>query len=133
MLHVIDASVAVKWFLPEPHSDKATKLLTDFRNSKLDLTAPDLLISEVANALFKRTTKLKHISAPEAAGIYTDLMEVQLNLHPTPSLVEAALGLSIKHEHPVYDMVYLVLALDLGCDLITADEPFVNKLASQFP
>jgi predicted nucleic acid-binding protein len=40
MLHVVDASVVVKWFLPEPYGDKAMKLLVDFRNMRVDLRAP---------------------------------------------------------------------------------------------
>lgn len=51
MQHIVDASVVAKWFLPEAHKDKAEKLLRDFLDEKVGLTAPDLLVSEVGNLL----------------------------------------------------------------------------------
>jgi predicted nucleic acid-binding protein len=89
MLHVVDASVVVKWFLPEPHRDKAMKLLVDFRNMSVDLRGP----SPVGAALDFRPRKL----------------------------------------HSPYDMLCVVLALQLGCEFVTADKTVVNKLSSQFP
>ena len=45
---VVDASVAVKWLVDEPQSDKAANLLED----GLLLAAPELIYVEVANALW---------------------------------------------------------------------------------
>jgi predicted nucleic acid-binding protein len=42
---VIDASVAVKWVVPEPESDRAEALLDH------PLVGPDLLFAECANVL----------------------------------------------------------------------------------
>ncbi len=53
-LYVIDAAVAVKWFLPEPYSDKARTLLDAYNRGVDDLIAPDLLIPEVTNAFWKQ-------------------------------------------------------------------------------
>lgn len=39
-----------------------------------------------------------------------------------------ALRLSIEHAHPVYDCVYVAMALTLNCPLVTAD----GKLAKAF-
>jgi predicted nucleic acid-binding protein len=47
---VVDASVALKWFLPEPDSAKAEELL----GSHDILVAPTLIVSEVCNAVWKR-------------------------------------------------------------------------------
>src|SRR5437879_12181037 len=109
MLHVIDASVVVKWFIPELHSDKAMKLLADFRNKTLDLTAPDLVVSEVANTLWKRSTLRKEISEVDAAECYADFLAIGLQFHPTPSLVGSALELATQERNSVYDMLYRVL------------------------
>jgi predicted nucleic acid-binding protein len=44
---MVDASIVVKWLLPEPHSIPARRVLTE-RN---DLLAPDLLWAELGNVL----------------------------------------------------------------------------------
>ena len=49
---VVDASIAVKWVLPEPDSERARALIL-----RGDLTAPDLLRLEVANALWKQARR----------------------------------------------------------------------------
>ena len=42
MKYVIDASIAFKWEITEPLSDKAQKLRDDFRNAVHELLVPDL-------------------------------------------------------------------------------------------
>jgi predicted nucleic acid-binding protein len=140
MLQVVDSSLVVKWFIPEPHSDKAIhtairamKLLADFRTRKLDLTAPDHLAPVVASALWKRSTLRREISVAEAADSYDDFWALELPLHPASSLVGAALRLAAQARHSVYDMLYIVLAEQRGCQFITADETLVRKLSGKFP
>jgi len=55
--YVLDANVVVKWFIPEVDSDKADRLLADFRSHRLDIIAPDILVVEVGNTLWKRSVK----------------------------------------------------------------------------
>ena len=56
-LFVVDASVAIKWFLPEIHSDAALPLLAH----KHLLHAPDLIFSEFGNVLWKRVRKKRDL------------------------------------------------------------------------
>ena len=130
---VIDASVAVKWFLPEPHRDKAEALLSDFLNQGLSLVAPDLLVAEVGNTLWKRSVKTGEISIGEAEESYLDFLNLRMPLESSASLAEHAFNLAQQERHPVYDTLYIVLALDHSCELITADEILVNKLSGKFP
>ena len=51
MIWVIDASIAVKWVIPEVLSDRADRV----RAGDNDVLAPDLLLVEVANALWLKT------------------------------------------------------------------------------
>ena len=50
---MIDASVASRFLLVEDLSDKAELLLKGFLNETLDLKAPQLIIYEVGNTLWK--------------------------------------------------------------------------------
>jgi predicted nucleic acid-binding protein len=49
-LIVVDASVAVKWFIHEPDRPAARRLLVP----QSRLIAPDLIVAEVASAMWKR-------------------------------------------------------------------------------
>jgi predicted nucleic acid-binding protein len=51
MNYVLDASVALKWVLPEADSAKTVQLRDDFRLRLLELLAPDVFPLEVAHAL----------------------------------------------------------------------------------
>jgi hypothetical protein len=62
-LFVVDASVAIKWFLPEIHSDAALRLLA----GEHTLHAPDLIFSEFGNVLWKRFRK-REISRAEVSA-----------------------------------------------------------------
>jgi len=42
MRYVIDSSVAIKWVVPEPYSDKARQLRVDYENAVHDLIAPNV-------------------------------------------------------------------------------------------
>ena len=48
---VVDSSVAIKWFLPEPNADAALRLLDGYRRGDLSFLAPDLIHAEVGNIL----------------------------------------------------------------------------------
>jgi predicted nucleic acid-binding protein len=75
---VVDASVAVKWVIPEVLSDAADRV----RDGEDDILAPDLLLVEVANALWRKTTA-KEIS-PREADVAFDLVRGSgIDLHPT--------------------------------------------------
>ena len=52
MRYALDASVALKWELPEPDSDRANQLRDDFRSRAHDLIAPDTFILEMNSAKY---------------------------------------------------------------------------------
>ena len=51
---VIDSSVAIKWFVPEPYSGEAQLILNQFQNGTLDLLAPDLIYAEIGSIIWKK-------------------------------------------------------------------------------
>jgi predicted nucleic acid-binding protein len=129
---VVDASVAAKWFLPEPYKDKAEKPLRDFIGEKIDLIAPDLIVAEVSNLLWKRSTLRGDISVAQAAQSCANFLALGVTLQPSTTLAAAALKLATQERHSVYDMLYVVLAERNGCEFVTADEKLANKLGGKF-
>ena len=56
------------------------------------------------------------------------LQGAEIELLPTRSLFETATRMSIEIDHPAYDCLYLVLAVEKKCQFVTADERFLRKL-----
>lgn len=120
---VVDASVAVKWVVDEEGSEAAAELAME------DLEAPDLLYVESANVLWTKALR-GELTEAEAAERLALLLEAPLRLIPSKGLLERAQALAFELEHPVYDCVYLALALDRDTELVTADGRFVNALGA---
>jgi len=122
---VIDASIAVKWVIEEDGTQEALALRRGGR-----LIAPDLLVPECANILWKKVQR-KELSKEEALLAARLLQGAEIELLPTRALLAAAARLAIELEHPAYDCLYLALAMDNDCRFVTADARFVHKLAQK--
>lgn len=121
---MVDAAVAVKWFVPEAHSAEACRLL----DAQHELLAPDLLFPEVGNVLLKKVAR-RELLADEARRVLRGLARVPLAVHPCQALIPAALEIALTSRRTVYDAVYLALAEARGCRLVTADRRLFNALA----
>jgi predicted nucleic acid-binding protein len=114
---VADASVALKWFVAEEGTSDATALLL---NAGI-LIAPELVIAEVCNALWKtvRRGNLRIAQFEEAAH---ELPKIFDELVPLSGLCAQACKIASVPDHPVYDTFYLALAELRDAELITADK-----------
>lgn len=122
--YVVDASVAVKWYIPEPLSAKATGLQT----CGAALHAPDFLDVELAAIVWKKVRR-DGLPQPDADAIMVALPTLPLTRHPTAPLVAPAFALPSQTGRTGYDCLYLALAVRLGGVMVTADERIVNGLA----
>jgi predicted nucleic acid-binding protein len=121
---IIDASVAVKWYVPEIDSEKASALLvTEDR-----LIAPDLLVAEFGNILWKKVGR-GELTVQEVEGIVNAFLSAgPIIAHPSHLLLRPAVDIAITFQRTVYDALYLALAVAEQGRLITADERLVNAL-----
>ena len=115
---VVDASVAVQWFAPEPGSAEAARLL---RPTALFL-APDFMPLEATSAWWKKCRR-GEMSPEQVEQAIRRLLAVGLDLMPNAPLLTPAVRLALELElgHPVYDCVYLALAGQHAARLATAD------------
>ena len=123
MTLVVDASVAVKWFVNQPDSAQA-KAIAD---SDDVLLAPDFIIAEVGNALW-RHVRIKEISLDDAIGALADLPRIVGEIVSSTALSDAALRMAVALDHSLYDCLYAVLAVERRATLITDDRRFAEKL-----
>ncbi|WP_133510473.1 type II toxin-antitoxin system VapC family toxin [Candidatus Thiosymbion oneisti] len=125
---VVDASVALKWFVPETGHEAAIALL---RNDG-DLLAPDWLLIEVANALWKqwRRNAIDPQQIDDMLGMLTRI----LVLSDARPLVGRASSIARSLDHPVYDCLYLALAETNRVPLATDNRTLLKKAAAaNFP
>ncbi len=119
---VIDASIAVKWVVEENGTPQALRL-----RQRMKLIAPELLIAECANILWKKVQR-GELSKDEALLAARLLQAAEIELLPTRILLEPATRIAIELDHPAYDCVYLALAVERDCRFVTADQRLLRKL-----
>lgn len=117
---IIDASVGVKWFVPEDDADKALALLLSD-----DLCVPRLFLSEISNALWKKA-RLGEIDLALVEPVAS--VEQVANYIDDAEHIGRALIIARELDHPVYDCLYLAAAEALDMKLVTADARFLRKV-----
>lgn len=125
---VIDASVLIKFYVPEILSDRAERLLAKVENKDIDLLAPDLIYPEAGNILWKKQ-RLKELTHSEAEEITDAILSLPLMIEASKSLLPLAVDIAIAYGITVYDASYLSLAKVYETTLITADRKLVDILA----
>lgn len=124
MTLVVDASVALKWFLPdEPHAAEALAIV----RGGAALIAPDMLIAEVCNAAW-RSARLGCIGRDQVNEIAAVLPRFFDTLIGAAALAPRAVAIAGELDHPVYDCLYVTLAEARQARLVTADRGLLGKL-----
>ncbi len=122
---VIDASVAIKWVISESGTEAANRL----RQEDAVFHAPDLLIPEAGNILWKKVQR-NELTPAEAELACQILQLANIEIHPAARHALPALQMALALEHPVYDTTYLALARALNLPMVTADRRLANKIAT---
>lgn len=117
---IVDASVAVKWVVPEPDSARAASL----RNHTL--IVPDLFFSECANVLWKKLRR-GHVTNEQAGAAARTLETADLVIVSTKPYLARAVAIAAELDHPAYDAIYLAVAEAYGLRLVTADDRLIRK------
>ena len=124
---VVDASLGVKWFLDEPFAVEAAALLA----SGEELLAPALFHIEVASTLVRQANIDKTLAEPMRLaldGLEGLIASAAVRLVATePESLGASAATAITIGHPLKDCIYLTLAMELDCDLVTCDARFAAK------
>ncbi len=123
MILVIDASVAVKWFVEEEGRADA---LAVFR-CNADIVVPDLFFAEFVNVLWKKSRK-GEVGIEQAAQAISCVGRFVGRVMKSADLIERAFQWAQKLDHPVYDCLYLTCADACGSKFVSAGEHFVRKL-----
>ena len=124
-LFILDASVAVKWFVREPLRDKALQVRKDYAEGKIDLLAPSLIRYEIGNAL-----RFHPGSSPrELADAVNTVSGMQIDDGElSPEIVETASEIAFQEKLTFYDGIYLALAEKHVARLLTDDRKLYREV-----
>jgi len=114
---VVDASVVVKWFVPEIHSEAARRLL----ELPHEYASPDLLFAEVANTIWKKIRR-KELTADDGRRLVVGMERIAVEAISCRELAVDAHALANATGQTVYDATYVALAVRLDTRLLTADD-----------
>lgn len=124
-LLVLDASIVLKWYKQEIHSEIAVKIKDEFIEGIHEIVVPDLLLYELTNAMrFNKDFNEEFIK--ESLTNFIDL-DTDITI-PTDEIINSAIELSYKHDITIYDAIYVALAESIDATFITADEKLYEKI-----
>jgi predicted nucleic acid-binding protein len=106
----VDASVAIKWFLPETNSEAALRP----QHSNHRLHAPAFVMLELGNVLAKKIRR-GELTQEEGKAILKDLKHIPLQQHP-----------DIRLFRPAYALAEVVSG-----SMVTEDRKFYDALAKR--
>ena len=129
MRATVDASVAVKWLVPEDDHKQARLLL----GPGIERHAPGLLLAEVGNAIWKKARPGGEIKSgrPFVAGV--SKLPGVVRLHPIETLLRDAMETGLRIGHPIYDCLYIACATRTGSILVTADRGLARAVSKRVP
>lgn len=123
MTLIVDASVALKWFVDEQGSDRALALLEGPER----LVAPDIAVSEICNGAW-RMARTRAMPEAQVRSIVSTISEVVDEFFPSLPLAARALAIARALDHPAYDCFYVALSEVLECPVVTADARLLRRL-----
>ena len=125
---VVDASVGIRLFLSEEHSQTVQELFEQrLLLPRESLFVPDLFFIECANILWKKVRRGEY-GADDALSHLADLRALALSATPSSELMERALEIACAHDVTAYDASYIALAEMRAVPFVTTDDRLADKL-----
>ncbi len=124
---VLDASVAIKWFVPEVLATEARR----FMSARFAMHVPSFFAAECGNTIWKKAAQRHELDQRLGREILEELLAYPRQVHEAEGLAVMAYDLAHEVGSPrlaIYDFIYLALAIALDCRLVTADQLFCDAL-----
>lgn len=120
---IIDACVAIKWFLPEINHEKAGVILRKHKK----MIAPDLFYIEM-DAIITKKVRQKLINSGDAYKIYNEIRNIPFEIIPYKMISKMAFDLSTSLSITQYDACYLSVAIEFDQPFYTADNRLIRTM-----
>jgi predicted nucleic acid-binding protein len=116
--------------LPEKDTPKALLVRDDIRARVHEIIAPDVFPIELGHAL-TRAERQGRLSQADGYAQWLTVMTDAPKLFSSLPLMPRAYELSSHHRIGIYDCLYLALAEQEQCDLLTADDRLIKSFKGQ--
>jgi predicted nucleic acid-binding protein len=127
-VYVLDASVLAALYVDDPASAESEALLARLAPGRDEVHAPDFMLIEVANVLWKRVRRGELVAADAMTAI-ADCSAAAIRSHPAGALARPALGLALAHGLTAYDATYVALAAAIGGVVVSNDATLRRRAA----
>lgn len=128
---VVDANVVAKLYLKdEQYTDKAKLLFPRFKRGEIQMIAPRLITYEVPAAIKRGAVRAKAGKEVWEAAL-SSFQSLGLSIVDDSDAKYDAIRLAINYACAYYDALYLLLAEDLACPFITADDKLWRALRTR--
>ncbi|MEM4177682.1 MAG: type II toxin-antitoxin system VapC family toxin [Nitrososphaeria archaeon] len=132
-IYVLDASVAARFLLFEELSDKAEHVLEDFMDGKIDLVAPELLIYEIGNVLWK-ACKQGLVDLQDVKEKFSYFLKLGISFLKLEKVDhENTIVLSVINDLTYYDAAYIVVTEKVNAVLLSADNTLYEIACREVP
>ena len=125
---VLDASVVVKWLVPDPEREadtqRAEQIFRGVERRQIKLVQPPHWLAEVAGVLAR-------ISPATVEEDVADLYDLELEVAESEAVYLAAVRLARELDHHLFDTLYHGVAIETpDAVLVTADDRYFRKARS---
>ena len=125
---VVDASVVIKFYIPEILSDKSAEVMSRVADGRLMLCAPDLLYPETGNILWKKQHR-HELTPAEVDEIVDAITSLPIKIESSMPVMPLAVSIAMHSGITVYDAMYVAVARIYETKMITADKKLMDALA----
>ncbi|MGK7921064.1 MAG: type II toxin-antitoxin system VapC family toxin [Trichodesmium sp.] len=125
--YVVDTSVRIKQFIPNPLLNKTKQLFANLSYSNIEIYVPDLFYVESANTLWKYI-RAEQLTPTQVQEYLSVLKMYPLQVVSTVELIEIAINIAVSHNISVYDATYVALSENVEAPLLTLDKKLLNSL-----
>ncbi|WP_460449396.1 type II toxin-antitoxin system VapC family toxin [Alsobacter sp. SYSU BS001988] len=119
---IVDASVALNWFLTSEHTPASLALL-----ESENVRAPDILPAEVRGVL-RSFAAAGDISTMVLSAMERRLGQLAIETLPSDPHLKEAYRLAQILSEPIYSCIYLALAMATDAQLVTSDRRFYSAV-----
>ena len=124
MIGIIDTSAVIRLFIDDgPIPDGLEKFLTEVERGNAIALAPELMLFEAANVLYKKMLR-GELTSEEAKSLLDEITRLPIRREGHVPIIQRSFAIAENTNLTVYDSLFLVLAEYRNGVLFTGD----NKL-----
>lgn len=129
---VIDASVVLKWYIPDEEIECADRIKRDFLDKRILLSAPSIIHYEINNVVLN-AVRSKRLSVNRATLALKDFYFSDIKFHSSSLLLLSTFKLAEEFNISSYDASYVALSQSARIPFYTADAKLIGKLKNKIP